>query len=353
GGDECSGENPAMLHENSLVDDDPHATTGMHSDLRSRDEIDSFLRMNRVRPSGDVRSVRRRYLLRVHKGIRWVPRGRALVLDLAIVLAVLVITEVNVWWLDTVPGPRWLTAALPLLIAVPLAFRRGRPLLACVLVLSGVVLQAVVSGNSAEGFQLILATGVAAYSVAAYSERRGALLGLAALTVGYAIYAAEDHNIQSGRAGELWAGAFFGVGLLAAWLIGVSVHSGRERAGLPARAAHHERATAAAIAGERSRLARELHDIVSHNLSVVVAQAGGARAQGAGATDSALEKIERSSRDALVEMRRLLGVLRERDDDASLSPQPGIAQVAALATTMRTAGLAVELELDRAHDDVP
>ncbi|HEY4349074.1 MAG TPA: sensor histidine kinase [Gaiellaceae bacterium] len=280
------------------------------------------------------------------------PRAAArvgLFLDLAIVFAVLAITAVNVWWYDTVAGPRWLTAALPLLLALPLAFRRTRPLLVCVLVLSAIVLQALVSGDSAEGFQLILAAGVAAYSVAAFSERRNALMGLLALAVGYAIYAAEDHNIQSGRTGELWAGAFFGVGLLAAWLIGVFVHSTRERAVLHARAADYERATAEAIAEERSRLARDLHDIVSHNLSVVVAQAGGARAQGPGATDSALEKIERSSREALVEMRRLLGVLRERDDDSPVSPQPGIRQIAALATTMQAAGLSVELDAPSDH----
>jgi signal transduction histidine kinase len=274
-------------------------------------------------------------------------------LDLTIVLAVAVIAELNVWRFDSVAGPRWLTAALALLIALPLAFRRSAPLLACALVMLGVVVQAVASGDSAEGFQLILATGVAAYSVAAYSERRNALVGLALLALGYAIYAAEDRNIQSGRTGELWAGAFFGVGLLAAWLAGIFVHSGRERAAFTARAAEQEQATAAAIADERARLARELHDIVSHNLSVVVAQAGGARAHGAGSTDSALEKIERSSRDALVEMRRLLGVLRERDDDASVSPQPGIAQLPALATTMQAAGLPVELELELEQETMP
>jgi signal transduction histidine kinase len=269
-----------------------------------------------------------------------------LALDLAIVAVVAAITEANVWRFDSVAGPRWLTAALPLLWALPLAFRRTRPLLVATLVLSGVVAQAVVSGNSAEGFELILAAGVAAYSVAAYGDRRGALLGLAAFAVGYGVYAIEDRNVRSGRASELWAGAFFGLGLLAAWLIGVFVHGSRERAALRALAAEHERAATAAVAEERARLARELHDIVSHNLSVVVLQAGGARAQGEHAPAATLEKIERSSREALVEMRRLLGVLRQDGDDAAASPQPGIAQLEPLAANVRAAGLEVELALD-------
>jgi signal transduction histidine kinase len=281
-------------------------------------------------------------------------RGR-LVLDVAIVVAVAAITEWNTWAFHTVAGPKWLTTALPLLLALPLLWRRHRPLLAGSLVVAGIVTQAVVSGNSAEGLELIIAGGVAAYSVAAYSERRRALVGLAVLAVGYAIYALEDRNISSGSTGELWAGAFFAVALLAAWLIGVFVHSGRERTILQRLAAERERAAHDAVAEERSRLARELHDIVSHNLSVVVLQAGGARAQGDSAPAGTLEKIERSSREALVEMRRLLGVLREGDDDraAALTPQPGIDQLPRLAASMQAAGLPVELMIDGAHDDLP
>ncbi|HVU78893.1 MAG TPA: histidine kinase [Gaiellaceae bacterium] len=262
-------------------------------------------------------------------------------LDLAIVLAVAVIAELNVWVFDSVPGPAWLTAALPLLIALPLLWRRAHALPVVALVFGGIVLQAVASGDSAEGFQLVVASAVAAYSVGAFCRRTPALVGLAVVAVGYAIYAAEDHNIESGRTSELWAGAFFGAGLLAAWLVGSFVHHSSERAALEER----ERRADSAVAEERLRLARELHDIVSHNLSVVVVQAGGARAGGGDA--STLEKIEESGREALVEMRRLLGVLR--DDDASattLAPQPGVAELAALADSVRSAGVDVELLVD-------
>src|SRR5581483_10548472 len=114
--------------------------------------------------------------------------------------------------------------------------------------------------------------------------------------------------------------------------------------------ARAEREAELAVAEERARMARELHDIVSHNLSVVVLQAAGARAAGANATT--LEKIERSGRDALVEMRRLLGVLRDEDGDASLAPQPGIAQLAELVAGVRATGLDVELVVEGHGDEL-
>jgi signal transduction histidine kinase len=269
-----------------------------------------------------------------------------IVLDVALVVAVTAVTEWDVWVYETVAGPRWLTASLPLLLALPLPWRRTRPLLVVTVVMAGIVAQAVASGDAMEGFGPMLAMGVAAYSVAAYSERRRAFAGLAVMAVGYGVYALEDRNIRSGRTSELWAGAFFALALLAAWLIGIFVRSGREQRRLEAEAAAREHAAHEAVAEERARLARELHDIVSHNLSVVVLQAGGARAQGAHAPDGTLEKIERSSRAALVEMRRLLGVLRNGDETAALAPQPGIAQLAALVQTMEAAGIDVELTVD-------
>jgi signal transduction histidine kinase len=111
---------------------------------------------------------------------------------------------------------------------------------------------------------------------------------------------------------------------------------------------------------ERNRIARELHDIVSHNLSVVVVQAAGARAlrdRPGHDTDATLEKIESSGRSALGEMRRLLNVLRAGDDEASggpdLAPIPGIDDLAALAGSVGDAGLVVDLALALRSVDVP
>lgn len=239
---------------------------------------------------------------------------------------------------NPVAGPRWLTVSWPLLIDLPLAWRRRAPLTAYLLIWAGIDLQALWTGNSAEGLEVLFAIGVGTYSVAAFSSRARALAGLVALLAGYAIFTGQDRNVQTGDSGQIWSAAFFGVAAVAIWFAGVWTHSRREARALEQRAAN-------ALADERARMARELHDIVSHNLSVVVLQASGAQASGA--TTATLEKIERSGREALVEMRRLLGVLRqEGDDPAELAPQPGIAQLGSLADTVRTAGLDVQLEVD-------
>jgi signal transduction histidine kinase len=274
--------------------------------------------------------------------------GRGLALDWSLALLGTALTE----WVvlispdvgNAVAGPRWLTVSWPLLLDLPLAWRRRAPFAAFLLVLVGIDAQALWTGNSAEGLEVLFSFGVGIYSVAAYGTRRQALAGLVAFVAGYAVFSGEDHNVQSGDAGQLWSAAFFAVAAVAIWFAGVWVHSRREANALAGRAAALEQETAAALADERARMARELHDIVSHNLSVVVLQAAGARASGASA--STLEKIERSGREALVEMRRLLGVLRHQDEDGpELAPQPGIAQLELLVETVRAAGLDAQLEV--------
>jgi signal transduction histidine kinase len=281
--------------------------------------------------------------------------------DVGLVLFVAAVTELAVFRPDNpfsshIAGPRWLTVPLPLLIALPLLWRRRRPLVVCALVAAGIVAQAVASGNTPEGLQLIALWVVVPYSAAAYNDRPRALIGLAILLGAFAVYAAENADITGGQAQNVWAGGFFLVLAGGAWLTGMVVRGRREAAALTARASMLEREAEIASTEERSRIARELHDIVAHNLSVVVVQAAGARALGDQhrSTPDTLEKIERSGREALVEMRRLLGVLR---DDGStvpaLGPHPGIAQLPGLVERLRQAGLAVDLEIDGDATDLP
>jgi signal transduction histidine kinase len=112
-----------------------------------------------------------------------------------------------------------------------------------------------------------------------------------------------------------------------------------------------------AVAEERARIARELHDVVAHSVSVMVVQAGAARRLVDGdpaQARQALTSIESTGRQALAEMRRLLGVMR-RDGDArpeeaadALAPQPGLADLDALVGPARDAGLEVELQVEGA-----
>ncbi|MFL5952570.1 MAG: sensor histidine kinase [Gaiellaceae bacterium] len=284
----------------------------------------------------------------------WWSERRSFLLDLTIVCVTAGVYEWEAFVYGNIPGPGWLIALLPALVALSLLWRRRHALAVAAVVACGIAIQAIASHQSAEGLMTVLPFAFAAYSVGAWASRRQAVAGVAVLGAGYAVFAYEDANVRTGRADQLWATAFFGLGVLVALLIGTFVRAGRERAASQAASAARERGVEAAIVEERSRLARELHDIVSHNLSVVVLQAGGARAQGDVGSAVALEKIERSGREALVEMRRLLGVLRESSDDPAVPPpQPGLAELNALADRVRAAGLPVELTVTGDRAELP
>jgi signal transduction histidine kinase len=272
---------------------------------------------------------------------------------------VLIVTFESLAWShfgpgEHIAGPQWLTASLPLLMIVPLWWRRQYPLAMWLLVLTGLVLQTVTSQNSAEGLEILTPLAIGSYSVAAYGTRRNAVAGLFALLAGYSVFALEDRNFRSGTADALWATAFFGLAMVVAWLIGSFASSRREAAQAAANARRTEELARSAVNAERSRVARDLHDIVSHNLSVVVLQAAGARASSQGQpADRALEKIERSAREALTEMRQLLGVLRTDEDSPMLSPQPSLEDVPTLVERVRDAGLPVELTIEEGLTGLP
>jgi signal transduction histidine kinase len=111
-----------------------------------------------------------------------------------------------------------------------------------------------------------------------------------------------------------------------------------------------------AAAEERVRIARELHDVVGHSVSVMVVQAGAERlalGKERAATREALLAIERTGREALAEMSRLLGILRKEDEGLALAPRPSLAQVDALVQTVRDAGVPVELRVEGAQAELP
>jgi signal transduction histidine kinase len=113
-------------------------------------------------------------------------------------------------------------------------------------------------------------------------------------------------------------------------------------------AEREQRAIAAAF-NERARIARELHDVIAHSVSVMVIQAGGARVvmdTDPERSEASLRSVERAGRDALAEMRRLLGVLDGGEDTRALAPQPGLAHIDALLSRTRTAGLHTILRIE-------
>jgi signal transduction histidine kinase len=185
--------------------------------------------------------------------------------------------------------------------------------------------------------ETLLPLAVAAYSVAAYQRRSvGQAIAIAALRVASAVSWSDANPNWV----EMASNAFFTVGL--PFAIGRIVWNRRRRL-------DREREVAArdAVALERSRIARELHDVVAHSMSVMVVQAGAARAvlrKDPDETERALNVIEESGRAGLAEMRRLLDV--EGEDALSLTPQPGLERLDELLGRMRATGLEVELVVE-------
>jgi signal transduction histidine kinase len=199
---------------------------------------------------------------------------------------------------------------------------------------------------------------VSLYTVAAHRPRRQALaaaLAFAAAMVGYGLIAEARYPSPFQDSLQAWVLTF--IQFAAAFFLG---EAQKRRLGYMAElealnfqlAEEQELRSRWAVAAERSRIARELHDVVAHSVSVMVVQAGAARrtvAASPGQAATALGQIESTGRQALVELRRLLGLLRHDDGqatDAALAPQPSLANLESLAAAAREAGLPVEVTVE-------
>jgi signal transduction histidine kinase len=244
--------------------------------------------------------------------------------------------------------------ALVLLHTLPLAARRRFPgTVLAICVASGLAIGALFLPPEFLGPAIL----VAVYSVAAYGSRWVALAGLAAAELGLAAV-----QLIQGRFGEPAAWVQFALIIGAAWLLGYFVGDRHVYAArLEERTAELEQAreelARRAVAEERLRLARELHDVVAHSMSVIAVQSG----VGAHVAESrpeevgkALSAIEATSRATLEELRRLLGVLRQdSESQASLAPVPGLADLDSLLGEVAKAGLAVRLRVEGTPSPLP
>jgi signal transduction histidine kinase len=250
------------------------------------------------------------------------------------------------------PGP--LAVLLTLCQTVPVAWRRRAPYA----VLAATTAAAV--AHLALGYKPTFAEAamvVALYSVAAHRPRRRALLaaGLFGVAmVGYGVIADRLYPVSIEDGLQAWALTFvqFGAAFFLGDLQKRRLANMAKLEALNAQLAEEQELRSRwAAAEERARIARELHDVVAHSVSVMVVQAGAARrtlATSPAQATTALGQIESTGRQALVEMRRLLGLLRDGDheDAAALTPQPGLAHLESLAEAAREAGLPVEVEVE-------
>jgi signal transduction histidine kinase len=250
-----------------------------------------------------------------------------------------------------------MTAAL----VVPVAFRRKIPVTAYAIA-QAVALWQIATNELPLG---VLAVLVLLYTVAAYRPRRVSVTVLCVSlagsgAVGLMFFSTLPAGLQ--LSSRLFvAGVMFGGSALTAWVLGDSMRYRRGYyAALEDRAARLEAERDAqskvAAAAERARIARELHDVIAHHVSVMVVQADGAAyalRSDPQTTETALHAISRTGRQALNEMRNLLGVLRTDGDRAQLAPVPGLGELRELLDQARAAGLAVTYTLSGTPRDLP
>jgi signal transduction histidine kinase len=287
-------------------------------------------------------------------------RARPLVADGLLAGLLAAVSLVTLWygWDECEDGcdPPGVAAGLVLATTLPLVWRRRHPL--TVGLVTGLATAAYGFARYPDLAMPIAIGGVVGmYSVAAWGGRRAAVVsGWVAVVVVVIVMTLPRADA------DVVDAAFVSLALAGAWVLGDRARVQRALAAeLTERAARLERERAAearrAVAEERTRIARELHDVVAHHVSMMVVQAEAgpvaverdpARAAGA------FEAIAATGRQALVEMRRLLGVLRGDGEPApSLAPQPGLAQVPSLVEQVGRAGLEVELVVEGEQTALP
>jgi signal transduction histidine kinase len=216
-----------------------------------------------------------------------------------------------------------------------------------VLVMGAALAQSVADPDADVAGVLIVAIIAAAYSVAAHSDVQaaaaGGMAGLAALWASV--------HLQGGGVGNyIFAGAIFAGAWVAGFLLrGRRLHTEALEERTVALEQEQEARARAAVAEERARIARDLHDAVAHSMSVIAVQAGAERLalpETATTTREVLLSIEETSRQALVEMRRLVEILRRDDEELALAPQPSLAHLELLVGQVREAGLPVKLTIE-------
>jgi signal transduction histidine kinase len=271
--------------------------------------------------------------------------ARSPLADVVLAAGLAAYAMVEIWRPDTLGveagGDKAVLVTTMLAATLPLALRRRAPLLVLVVVAAALSAQALLT-MFLEGLAAIAALLVAVYSVAVHAGLPRAVAGLIAALVCGAVIA------------ESASDAAFNAFLVAGtWLGGRALRTARVRTReLEALAAQleHEREERArlAVAEERARIARELHDVVAHGVSTMVVQAEAGETLLEGGPERARESlraIQATGREALVEMRRLLGLLRRGEAELALAPQPGLGELRRLVDQITNAGLPVELEI--------
>ncbi len=276
--------------------------------------------------------------------------------DVALALALFAVTEAFVFTgMLMSGGVTPLSVASAAALTLPLAWRRRAPLATAAIVAGAIVVDDLVAGWDSAVISFPYSI-IAAYSAGAHARQRHAIAALAALTAANLVDAL---GAPGDRTGDLALGLV--VFSLVPWLVGQALRRERLRTAelrelATQLASEREQRTREAVSAERGRIARELHDIVGHAISLIAVQADAAskllRRDPSRASEP-LETIQTTSRGALAEMRQLVGLLRDSDNEPPLEPQPGIDNLEPLVEDARRAGLPVTLELTGERRPLP
>ena len=276
-----------------------------------------------------------------------------------VVLAALFIVAgaVEMSLIDSDGGDRGVTIAAAAVSLSSVAFRRRNPLLAAVLFIVPALAQALLDGfltsNSNTPFVAVL---LLLYSVGRYAPARRFPPAAALLAVGTLAVLLVEGPFET--ADIFWAFFLFGLPVLAGRALRsrAMLHAELREKAERAERDREDRARGA-VEDERARIAEELQALVANGVSAMVVQAQAVpRAldvDGPAKAAEALAAVEDTGRDALTEMRRLLGVLRHEDDGLELAPQPGLGRVEALVERNRDRGLGVELRIEGERRSLP
>ncbi|OLF04565.1 two-component sensor histidine kinase [Actinophytocola xinjiangensis] len=250
--------------------------------------------------------------------------------------------------------PWYVTVPLILLAVAPLVFRRRYPVAVAYAVLAASIPHALLELGLASAFT----TCISLYTLVAYVGRRQALLYVVANAVVTGIQTPLQVDDRANVVAMLIVVALM---LALCWVLGEFVgarrayHEEVERR-LSLLEVERDHQARMAVNAERARIARELHDVVAHAVSVMVVQADGAAYAvhtKPELAERAVKTISDTGREALTELRRLLGLLRDEDAAGELTPQPGAQSLAELAERVREVGLPVRLEIVGGVDDLP
>jgi len=282
-----------------------------------------------------------------------------MIIDGAIALFLSVLALLLLWynWEFSQPVHPALAIVLTLAVILPLTLRRRFPIVILLVTNALLILYRLL--DIPEGTATAYALLLALFSAGVYGSRRwrtwarGISVASVAVVLTYllffrittdtSLFTYEENEVLGRIANILLNLILFG----GAWWVGDIFRTSRER---------EEENARQAVINERVRIARELHDVVAHHVSVMGIQAGGARRvlpQQPEKAKEALSLIESSSRQAVSELHRLLGFLRQGQKTDELSPQPSLRQLSALVNDMQDAGLPVEVKIEGVERSLP